>query len=335
MVMKLWCLQGVAICLTAHLAIASTILFPFPGRANIIPDNTLRVNSIVTPNGNSLTINGGSRAGGNLFHSFREFSLPTGSEAFFNNAIDVQNIVTRVTGNNISNIDGLIRANGAANLFLLNPNGIVFGPNAQLNIGGSFIASTASSLNFADGTSFSTSNPQATPLLTVSVPVGLGFSSNGGQIAVEGTGHQLALPNIVGAYRRSDAGGLQVQPGRTLALVGGAVNLSGGKLTAPGGRIELGGVLAGEVGISFNPVGLALNYDRVTSFQNIQFAQRAIADASGTTAGFVQLQGQQVTLRDMSAVFVENRGNASGGGIFVRASELLELQGTTGNNRIT
>uniref|UniRef100_UPI0039A56BF2 filamentous hemagglutinin N-terminal domain-containing protein n=1 Tax=Nostoc piscinale TaxID=224012 RepID=UPI0039A56BF2 len=136
--------------------------------AQVTPDGTLN-----TDVSSSYSITKGTRVGNNLFHSFSQFSVPTGSSASFENDIDIQNIFSRVTGGQVSNIDGQISAKGNANLFLLNPAGIIFGKNASLNIGGSFVATTANSIKFADGSEFSAVQGADKPLLTMSVPVGL------------------------------------------------------------------------------------------------------------------------------------------------------------------
>jgi filamentous hemagglutinin family protein len=228
----------------------------------------------------SEVIDGGTIRASNLFHSFSEFNIQNGRGAYFTNPEGITNIFSRITGNNPSNINGILGVLGNANLFLLNPNGIIFGPNARLDLNGSFLASTASSISFADGSQFSATNPQATPLLTVSVPMGLGLGNNPGTIRVQGTGHRLILPNpfapVIGAG--SSPTGLQVKPGRTLALIGGDIALEGGILTASQGQIELGSGASGQVSFSPTGQGWTFDYTDVQSFRDIRLAQQALAD---------------------------------------------------------
>lgn len=206
--------------------------------AQVTSDGT--TNTIVNTNGNDFTILNGIDKGNNLFHSFSNFSVPTGGSTTFDltNTPNITTIFSRVTGSNVSNIDGLIRtlnSNNPVSLFLINPNGIAFGQNAKLDISGSFVGTTASSIKFADGTEFSTTDPSVPPLLTMSVPIGLQMGTTAGAIAVQGA--------------TTNANGLQVKPGQTFALIGSDINLAQANIRASDGYIELWALQNGEIAI--------------------------------------------------------------------------------------
>ena len=215
--------------------------------AQIIPDNTVGTTVSLTN-----VISGGTRTGNNLFHSFSQFSIPTGSSAIFNNSATIQNIFSRVTGNTQSSIDGLIQANGTANLFLMNPNGVLFGPKAKLNIGGSFIGTTANSIKFADGVQFNAGDTAPNPLLTVSLPIGLQFGNSPGVIEVQGST-------------------LQVKNDKSLLLAGNDMKIIG-IIDARGGRVDFASIRgAGAVGLKSDAFQhLSLSVPDATPRGNLQ-----------------------------------------------------------------
>lgn len=315
--MKQWCsFAWIAGTLTLSLVASSSTL------AQIAPDASLPNNSIVTPNSQVFTIEGGTQVGNNLFHSFREFSLPAGFEAFFNNDPNIQNIFSRVTGGNTSNIDGLIRANGSANLFLLNPNGIIFGSNARLSVGGSFFASTASQVNFADGSFFSATAANAPPILTVNVPIGLQFGANPGRIV------NRSNTTVVDSRGNSITIGLQGRTDSTVALVGGEVVFEGGSLTSPGGRIEVGAV-GNNAGVSLRQTGsrFTLGYEGVQNFQDVTLSALAQINASGEGGGDIQVRGQNVRVLGGSQIIADTLGSLPGGTLAITAENVVEVSG--------
>jgi filamentous hemagglutinin family protein len=310
-------------------AIASAILlYTNHAVAQITPDTSLPNNTQVNTVDITTNITGGTQAGTNLFHSFKDFSVLKGNAAFFQNTADIQNIISRVTGGSISNIDGLIRANGTANLFLINPNGIVFGSNARLDIGGSFIGSTANSLKFADGTEFRANPDQTSPLLTISVPMGLQFGSNPGAIALQGMGHEYDYQSdIVDRINADERGllldtknaGLEVLEGKTLALVGGNIFLEGAILKAPAGRVEIAAV-GSNSSVSLNQVstGWKVSGDRTaTSFADIQVASQSWIGTTGVGGGEIVLTGKDIRFASESILRADTTGNKNGGGISI------------------
>jgi filamentous hemagglutinin family protein len=192
------------------------LLAPLVAQAQITPDQTLGAEaSQVDRNvnvGGTLgdRINGGAIRGVNNFHSFSDFNVLSDQRVYFSNQSGVENIITRVTGGNGSNIYGTLGVDGKANLFLINPNGIVFGPNAQLDVAGSFWAGTSDRVLFSNGESFGTNSSSVPALVEVNIPIGLQMGKN-------------ALGMV-----RNEA---KLAAGKDLGLVGTAV-VSSGSLTA-------------------------------------------------------------------------------------------------------
>ncbi|HAX89189.1 MAG TPA: hypothetical protein DCY91_23740 [Cyanobacteria bacterium UBA11370] len=180
-----------------------------PILAQVIPDDTLgSEGSVVTPDLLireilSDKIDGGAIRGANLFHSFTEFNVGEGRGVYFANPTGIENILSRVTGGNASHILGRLGVLGEANLFLLNPNGILFGENASLDIQGSFVASTAERIELGEDGYFSATQPQNSSLLAVSpgalfynaVAAAGGKITNLGNLAVP-QDLTLAAPNL-------------------------------------------------------------------------------------------------------------------------------------------
>ena len=273
--------------------------YSVPIRAQIIPDNTLgSENSSIAPfqiNGiNFNLINGGAQRGVNLFHSFSDFNVGDGQRVYFANPSNVQNILTRVTGGNASNILGTLGVTGAANLFLINPSGILFGKNASLDVRGSFLATTASGIKFDNQGLFSAANPEAPALLTVN-PSALLFN-------------QIQPANITN-LSQAPAGvsptgeivtGLRVADARSLLLVGGNVNINSGALRAYEGNVEIAAVAApGEVKLI---TGNNINLDVPAQIQraDVSLSNGAEINVRGANNGSIAIHAANLSLTEES-----------------------------------
>ena len=195
-----------------------------PAQAQSITPAAEGTGTIVTQDGNQFNIWGNalSRDGANLFHSFEKFGLDSGEIANFLSNPKIHNILGRVVGGNPSLINGLIQVTGgSSNLFLMNPAGIVFGPNASLNVPASFTATTATGIGFGGNNRFNA------------------IGNNDYQNLI-GTPSQFAFdqPNPGSII---NAGNLAVPQGQNLTLLGGNV-ISTGQVSAPGGNITIAAV---------------------------------------------------------------------------------------------
>ena len=300
-------------------------------KAQIVPDNTLGAEgSVITPNViingiPSDQIDGGATREANLFHSFSQFNVDAGRGAYFTPPPEIVNILTRVTGANRSDILGRLGVLGDANLFLINPNGIVFGKDASLDVQGSFLATTADGVKLGDTGLFSASQPATSNLLSVS-PSALWFNA----VAAQAIVNRSQAPSLIDQPNSAGLSpGLQVPDGQTLVLVGGDVLLEGGNLTAAQGRIELGSVAGvGEVSLSQTGNSIVLGYGSIDVFGTISLSNGAFVDASGEGGGDVQIRGARLEMTQGSDIWVNTLGAGDAGELNINATERIDVSGS-------
>ncbi|OYD97746.1 hypothetical protein CDG76_02560 [Nostoc sp. 'Peltigera membranacea cyanobiont' 210A] len=298
-----------------------------PAHSQITPDNTLgaeasqlKQNLII--NGTlGDKIEGGATRGSNLFHSFSEFNIENGQRVYFANPTGIENILTRVTGGNASNIFGTLGVDGAANLFLINPNGILFGQNARLDVQGSFVGTTANGVQFGNQGIFSATNPQAPPLLTVN-PSALWFNQLNQGAAIQNNSIARAGTDPAGF----NVYGLRVADGKSLLLVGGNVSMDGGELNAYGGRVELGGLAApGNVNLLFNGDNLSLKFPENVTRADVSLTNEAFVYVEAAGGGDIAINARNIDIlrgSQLSAGIAEGLGKpeATAGDITLNAT---------------
>jgi filamentous hemagglutinin family protein len=271
-------------------------------KAQLTPDNTVgsTTRSDTVKGLNSDIIEGGATRGTNLFHSFTNFNVDAGRGVYFSNPADINNILTRVTGSSQSNIFGTLGVLGNANLFLINPNGISFGPNAQLDVKGSFVASTADRIIF-DNYQFTTTNPTAPPLLTVNIPLDLDFRNNPGDITVKDS-------NLSGS-------GLGVPQDKILRLNAGSgkVIFDNGGILSRGSQVILEG---GDVSLTNN----------------------AFIDVSASGGGSITINSRDLTMENSRLIAgidaLSGSANAQAGDIEINNSGLFTLHNSSVSNNV-
>ncbi len=310
--------------------IFSYLAVSIPAQAQIASDNSMSVPTQVIRQSDKLfEIIGGTEAGRNLFHSFTEFSVGEENLArFINNNPGILNVINRVTGASASEIFGKIEAGGSApnfNLFLLNPNGIIFGPNASLDLKGSFVATTANAIQFGDRGFFSASSPNDPSLLTVQ-PSAFFFNQ--------------VRPNSIRNQSRHQTEtvsgdplpvGLKVPNDKSLLLLGGNVTIDGGMLTAPNGRVELGGLAeTGTVALNTDGNNLSLSFPDSVVPADVLLTNGARVDVTYRGSGSITINARNIEIAgdsQLSSGILENlvSSGSKAGEITLKATDQVMI----------
>ncbi|MFH0729972.1 MAG: filamentous hemagglutinin N-terminal domain-containing protein [Pseudomonadota bacterium] len=286
---------------TLSCLIVSTIPFTVsPVWADIVTDGSLGPAVEILGPDYTITADLGVQRGGNLFQSFSRFNIDTGEKALFSGPASISHVISRVTGGQASRIDGALACDiPGADFYFINPAGIVFGPNAALNVGASFFVSTADYVRLCDGGSFSASD-SAHSSLTSAPPSAFGFMDSApGNISIQG---RLAVPE-----------------GNSLTVVGGDVGLSAGTVEVSGGVLSIAATAStGEMTLADLD---ATSFDKLGT---ISLSRDSVAVSRGVSKAAVFIRGDRFIM-DHSTLGVVNDGNVAVGDVNIGLTGSLEM----------
>jgi len=307
--------------LLGNLVIAAVLLVvDLPGWSRPIPDATLggEASRVVDRSARDFEIDGGVRRGRNLFHSFQDFGVDEGGSVYFLNPNGVENIFSRVTGANRSEILGTLGVQGNANLFFMNPNGILFGLNASLDVQGSFIGTTANAIQFEDQGFFSAMNPEIPSQLLSINPSAFLFN----QVPTGSLINNSITPTGTITSSGNPVIGLRVPDNQSLLLVGGDISINGGQLSALGGHIELGGLAEiGTVQLVIRGATFKLLFPNNSLLSNIVLTDDARISVRGNSSGSIVVNANTFTATDGGRLVAGLEGVGDGGSITVKAKD--------------
>jgi filamentous hemagglutinin family protein len=274
--------------------------------AEVITDGSLGSKVELPGRDFQITPELGQQVGGNLFHSFQNFNLSEGESATFSGANSVQNIIARVTGGQASTIDGMLRSTiPNADLYFLNPYGILFGKNAQLDLQGGFHASTADYLKLQDGGRFD-ARQLNNSLLTIAPVQAFGF---------------LDTPSNI----ETQDNHLAVAPHTEFSLIGGNLTLNHTELTAESGRINLVSVASsGETTAKRDRLDARVpDTSSFSQLGQLQMTETQV-DTSGSPAGGISIRGGQLLMNN-SLLHAHNYGSDPGMSIDIELRDLMSM----------
>ena len=295
------------------LPLALALFAALPACAEVITDGSLGAAGALPGPAFQIPAGLGRKVDANLFHSFSQFNLANGESATFSGPADVQRVFARVTGGSASSIDGLLRSTIAgANFYFLNPKGVLFGPNASVDVGGAFAVVTDDHITLSDGARFNAAPGPADAVLTSAPPAAFGFlPANAGPITFQGSV-------------------LTAADGATWSLIGGDVQMTNTTLNTNGVVIRGGRLVMESSRIAATLQTPDHRVDvKLRQSLAMTFGSTIEADAVGPVAGdaVIDVAAPQIALSGFSAITSIAFGATPGGSIRIAADSLALSDG--------